>query len=307
MTLQQLEYFRILAKYENINSAAKRIHISQPALSMSIKKLETELGYRLFDRTGNSIRLNYRGSQFLEAVNDIFAVLESYKQHAYLPSGKHYELWLGMLSSNAGVINLCDAYMRKHDNVIIRILSRRFLDSSPEMDRIDLFIGPRSFRSEGFSSVPLFSFRDYAIFPRRFVSSVPNEITHKELEGMPFAMCCPPDVAQPRVLKGFLNEGCTPEIKFIADSRAVVMNIMRTGKYFTIAPSQDVVSFLRMAPNLIAVPIKSNGPADENAKRVYVSWKEERLSPQARNFLEFLTTEFKKAKSDLEGEERVKG
>ena len=151
MMLQQLEYFRVLAKFENINAAAKQIHISQPALSISIKKLETELGYHLFDRTGNSIRINYRGEQFLEAVNDIFAVLESFKQRAYLPSEKHYEIWLGMLSSSEDVINLCDAYMRKNDNVIIRFLSRRFLDGSPEMKRVDLFIGPQNLRTEGFS------------------------------------------------------------------------------------------------------------------------------------------------------------
>lgn len=211
VTLQQLEYFRVLAKFENINIAAKQIHISQPALSVSIKKLETELGYRLFDRTGNSIRINYRGEQFLEAVNDIFAVLESFKQRAYLPSEKHYELWLGMLSSSEDVINLCDAYMRKNDNVIIRFLSRRFLDGSPEMNRVDLFIGPQNLRTEGLSSTPLFSFRDYAIIPRAFVPSIPTEITHAKLKDMPFAMCCPPDIAQPKTLKGFLDEGYTPE------------------------------------------------------------------------------------------------
>lgn len=306
VTLQQLEYFRVLAKFENINVAAKQIHISQPALSMSIKKLEAELGYRLFDRTGNSIRINYRGEQFLEAVNDIFAVLESFKQRAYLPSEKHYEIWLGMLSSSADVINLCDTYMRKHDKVIIRFLSRRFLDGSPEMNRVDLFIGPQNLRTEGLSSTPLFSFRDYAIIPRAFVPSIPSEITHAELKDMPFAMCCPPDIAQPKTLKGFLDEGYTPNLKFIADSRAVVMSIMKTGKYFTIAPSHDVACYLCMAPNLVAVPIKPSAATGAKAKKVYVSWKDDKLSPQARDFLEFLTTEFKKMKPDHEKQRHFK-
>ena len=212
-----------------------------------------------------------------------------------------------MLSSSEDVINLCDAYMRKNDNVIIRFLSRRFLDGSPEMKRVDLFIGPQNLRTEGFSSIPLFSFRDYAIIPRTFVPSIPNEITHEELKDIPFAMCCPPDIAQPRALKGFIDEGYAPNLKFIADSRAVVMSIMKTGKYFTTTPSHDVACYLRMAPNLVAVPIKSSASTGADAKKVYVSWKDDELSPQARDFLEFLTTEFKKIKPDHEKRGHVKG
>ena len=44
MDLLQLQYFQITAQHEHITMAANRLHISQPALSKTIKKLEEELG-----------------------------------------------------------------------------------------------------------------------------------------------------------------------------------------------------------------------------------------------------------------------
>lgn len=64
METRQLEYFLTLAKEEHVSSAASILNISQPALSKSLAKLEEEVGTRLFDRHGNSIRLNDHGRNF---------------------------------------------------------------------------------------------------------------------------------------------------------------------------------------------------------------------------------------------------
>ncbi|HQO95375.1 MAG TPA: LysR family transcriptional regulator, partial [Sedimentibacter sp.] len=52
MTLQQLHYFRVLAKVENYTKAAGILHIAQPSLSYSISQLESELNIKLFERHG---------------------------------------------------------------------------------------------------------------------------------------------------------------------------------------------------------------------------------------------------------------
>lgn len=300
MTLQQLRYFRILARYESIAEAARVIHISQPALSMSMKKLESELQYPLFDRTGNSIRLNENGRQFAESVNYIFALLESCKQRTSLPGRERQELWLGMLSTSTGIINLCDLYMQKHRNVIIRFLSRRFLDMTPEMERVDLLFSSQDLWREGFSSVMLFEFRNYAIVPKNYLLSPPKEIDLADLANIPFVLCCPPDIAQPRILKMFLDRGCTPNIQFIADSRIDVMSVMKTGRYLTICPTHDVTTYLRMSPNLIAIPVKADNLDRNQSGHVYVSWKDGKLNPQARDLLEFMIKGFKNMPSDVD-------
>jgi len=74
--LNHLRYFREVALSENISQAAKSLYITQPALSAIIKKLETELGYPLFIRKGNRIRLTEAGQCFLSYVNSVFSLLE---------------------------------------------------------------------------------------------------------------------------------------------------------------------------------------------------------------------------------------
>ncbi|MEG0686809.1 MAG: LysR family transcriptional regulator, partial [Erysipelotrichales bacterium] len=61
MNTYKLEYFKVVAEYENVSKAAQKLNISQPALSKVIKDLEKELGYELFDRHNKKIKLNSNG------------------------------------------------------------------------------------------------------------------------------------------------------------------------------------------------------------------------------------------------------
>lgn len=80
MELIQLLYFMEVAKYENMTLAANKNHISQQALSKSIRKLEQELGAELFDRRNRRLSLNASGKLALEQVQDIFNSIESLKK-----------------------------------------------------------------------------------------------------------------------------------------------------------------------------------------------------------------------------------
>ena len=68
MEWHQLEYFKVVAQMQHVTHAAEELSISQPALSRSIAKLEEELGFPLFDRSGKGIVLNRYGQIFLQYV-----------------------------------------------------------------------------------------------------------------------------------------------------------------------------------------------------------------------------------------------
>jgi DNA-binding transcriptional LysR family regulator len=65
MTLIQLKQFIALAKAGSFVKAAETLHMTQPALSRTIKSLEDELGRPLFDRVGKRIELNSFGQDVL--------------------------------------------------------------------------------------------------------------------------------------------------------------------------------------------------------------------------------------------------
>ncbi|HSV84611.1 MAG TPA: LysR family transcriptional regulator [Ramlibacter sp.] len=65
MDLRRIRHFSVLAETLNFSRAAERLHIAQPALSVSIQKLETELGTKLFDRTSTGVQLTASGQAAL--------------------------------------------------------------------------------------------------------------------------------------------------------------------------------------------------------------------------------------------------
>jgi DNA-binding transcriptional LysR family regulator len=77
MELHQLRYFCAVADTGSFSRAAEHSHVSQPSLSQQILKLEAELGARLFDRLGRSVRLTDVGKAFLPRALSVLRELEA--------------------------------------------------------------------------------------------------------------------------------------------------------------------------------------------------------------------------------------
>lgn len=66
MDLAQLKQFEAIARLGTVSAAAEELHLSQPAVSRSIGRLERELGCQLFERTGRHVELSAAGTCTLE-------------------------------------------------------------------------------------------------------------------------------------------------------------------------------------------------------------------------------------------------
>ena len=67
MTIEQLNYVIVLSEELSFTNACQRLHLTQPALSQSIKTLENQLGVILFKRTTSEFEITYAGEQFVKA------------------------------------------------------------------------------------------------------------------------------------------------------------------------------------------------------------------------------------------------
>jgi DNA-binding transcriptional LysR family regulator len=79
MELNQLYCFLQVAKTQHMTHAADQLHITQPALSKNISRLEEDLGVKLFDRQGKNIRLNEYGRVALRYTEQVFYELGDMK------------------------------------------------------------------------------------------------------------------------------------------------------------------------------------------------------------------------------------
>lgn len=73
MELEQLRQLDTIARMGTLQAASEQLHLSQSALSRSLRRLEDDLGQQLFDRTRNAMRINAAGRLALEHARLILA------------------------------------------------------------------------------------------------------------------------------------------------------------------------------------------------------------------------------------------
>lgn len=76
VNLDLYRVFNSVAKCGSLTKAAKELYISQPAVSLAVKQLESQLGAALFNRTHRGMELTEIGKLIYEDVNSALNLLE---------------------------------------------------------------------------------------------------------------------------------------------------------------------------------------------------------------------------------------
>ena len=122
MELRQLRYFVAVAEEGNISRAAKRIFLTQPALSRQIKALEGEIGQCLLERQAHSIRLTPAGEALLREVRELLQHAEQVLERAR-GARRRLRLRVGYAPSlAAGMLSVAvENFTQRHPNVQVEL------------------------------------------------------------------------------------------------------------------------------------------------------------------------------------------
>jgi LysR family hydrogen peroxide-inducible transcriptional activator len=82
MTLNELKFIVALAQSRNFRKAAELCFVSQPALSLAVKKLEDELGVLLFERSRNDVTMTAVGELVVEQATRVIEEAKRVKEIA---------------------------------------------------------------------------------------------------------------------------------------------------------------------------------------------------------------------------------
>src|SRR3954451_20459769 len=77
ITTRQLKAFVLTARHQSFSRAAEELFITQSGMSVLVRELETQLGFRLFERTTRKVMLTEPGSKFLSVADRSLRELET--------------------------------------------------------------------------------------------------------------------------------------------------------------------------------------------------------------------------------------
>ncbi len=231
MELRQLEYFQAVAKAGNMSAAARELHVSQPSLSMTISRLEDDLGVHLFDRIGGRIVLNKMGQDLLQNTDRILRELEEIRAKVKEQDGTGMgEVSFGV--SVAGyVMQLIRTYLDQFPPVIFHqyYQKRDQLRMQLESGLLDFAISKGKITGSNLQWVPLAEDELLAIVNRNHPLAARDAVYVSELLDQKFVLNYTDLSEDGDFNRMFHPYERKPDIQFIGQEPAVVMEVIQKG------------------------------------------------------------------------------
>lgn len=140
MELRTLQYFITVAREGNITKAAQILHITQPALSIQLKELETELGVSLLHRGSRKITLTTEGQFLFNKAREILGMINTTLETLEGFSEISGTLLLGGTDSeyNVELFKVFKCLHDKYPQILLNFLSGTIEDTFQRLDRGDI-------------------------------------------------------------------------------------------------------------------------------------------------------------------------
>ena len=293
MELRQLEYFQMASRLHNITRAAERLRVSQPNITVAIKKLEAELGIQLFDRSQKQLALTPEGAVFLNRIelalrNIQDAVLEvnDYKQlqkgtiKIGIPPMMGAYLFPKIFSSFQKKYSHLDIYLHEEGSMSIR--------EQLERDELDFGIIIISGASHNLQLLPMTTSQIVACVPENSPLAAKERLTKDDIAAANVIMLKEGSFLRQTILGKLKEQSITPNIVLESNQVVTIKGLVASG--VGISFLLDMV--LEDAPGVKAIPLEEPLFVD-----VGLAWKKDRyISKAAQSFIDFCRDTLRKHK-----------
>ncbi|MGL5415840.1 MAG: LysR family transcriptional regulator [Clostridium sp.] len=283
MELLQLKYFQSVAKYENISKAAEELHITQPSLSITIKRLEEELRVPLFNRKGKRIELNTFGEHFLKHVNSIINQIENSKLElleVYGTKNKH----LSIASSTSFFLGgLLKEFLILNEDITITQTIDNSTDIAEKLKErsIDFAITSPPIQDSGIETIDLIEEEIVIVIPKIHSLALEGKVYLRELKDEEFISLTSENDFKKITDKMFKNAGFKPKVTFEGDG-AIISELMEIKKAISLIPLS--ICFTAKKDNYTILRLRDK----YNKRKISISYRKNAfLSELAKEFLAF--------------------
>ena len=276
MEMLQLRYFYESALNENFSKTAEKHIVPVSSVSASVKRLEEELGCKLFDRDRNRISLNANGKRLRQALSVVFNELDSAVYDLSAQSTDCREIKMLVRAMRSNITDYIIEYNKEHPKIAFDTV---FDFKKTDFENYDIIIDEKTDVYRGYESFELFNMKI------RLLASIESPLSEKklmlaELKNQPFVSLDEESNMHKMLVAACRNAGFTPKI---------------------VARINDVLCYDKMIESGIGIGLGREKQKKKNTKTgyldvsdfneryaVYVYYRKQSAYGNVRSFLNFL-------------------
>lgn len=305
---QSKDYIYEIYRSGSFSAAARNLYITQPAISIAVKKEEQELGQPIFERASSRLLLTDAGHAYIDSVEKIRRIEDSLKIYCNdLSNLKTGALKVGASSFflSSIVLPVIAEYSRRYPGISLDVQEAPSLELQKRLanEALDILVDPVDQQGDTFESIRLFE--DHFLLavpsdPKLFSSMgikkdlLPATLTAEEIcrgahlapstpsvslsafAKAPFLLLRPETIAHERALKLCAQSGFTPNIRLQLDQLATAYRSCGAGLGVTLL-SDTVVHMSDHDEPVVFYKLDS----DDVSREVAVMWKKKRYVSKA--------------------------
>lgn len=291
MTLTELKYIVAVARERHFGKAAEACYVSQPTLSVAVKKLEEELDIKLFERSANEVTVTPLGEEIVRQAQSVLEQAASIKDLA--KRGKDPlagPLKLGVIYTIAPYLlpDLVRQVIKRTPQMPL-ILQENFTVKLMEMLRtgeIDCAILAEPFPDTGLASAPLYDEPFLAAVPMQHPLAALTSVTTEALKKETMLL-----LGNGHCFRDHVLEVCPEFARFSSDTEGIrksfegssletIKHMVAAGMGITLVPRLSVpadalaTKTRRKADSLVKYLPVEDGPGGEPpSRRVVLVWR----------------------------------
>ena len=144
MTIQQMRYFLVVCRLQNITHAAAELHIAQSTLSQAMQTIEDETGLNLFLRAGRTIRISQDGQKLCQKVTALLREVDAFEDGVREMSCRHGKISLAIPQQQASFLipRLLHTFQHEHPEIQLDIIEPYGVEAARfvQEEKVDLAV-----------------------------------------------------------------------------------------------------------------------------------------------------------------------
>lgn len=289
MDIKQISYFTAVAQQESFSKAAESLGVSQPTLSIAVKKLEEELGVKLFYSFDRRQRLTDEGLRLLNGTKQLLDLyqktLEDVKASAAGGSGS-FTLGLSPLFGACFFGDLIPSFSASYPNIKINMIEdgANRINQCIEDGTVDLAVTLKTEQTAAFASCHFSTQRNVALLHKSHPLADMQSISVSDLQNDSFAIFNQDFILHQQIMSACRAAGFRPKIALLSSQWDFMVELVARNRAVSILPKPVLEK--HPTPGIRCIPLSDSMKYWDIA----LAWNKQKYMPKAcKLFLDYVT------------------